>query len=165
MATKCPKCGYERSLSDASPDYECPSCGVIYAKYSPPLSSTDLLREQRRLATKLATLPVLTIQTVPGHEIADALDVVSAQCAYGMNIFKDIMAGLVDVTGGRSGMVQNTLRDARLAVLAELRREAFHLGADAVVGVDLDFSEFSGGGKSMLFVVATGTAVRLKPTA
>lgn len=78
-----------------------------------------------------------------------------------MNVFKDLFAGITDVIGGRSAATQNTLRDARRTVMAQLRAEAFALGADAVVGASLDYSEFSGSGKSMLFVVATGTAVTL----
>lgn len=78
-----------------------------------------------------------------------------------MNILRDFFAGVTDATGGRSGSTQGVLRDARRTAMLELRAEAFALGADAVVGVDLDYSEFSGGGKSMLFVVASGTAVKL----
>jgi uncharacterized protein YbjQ (UPF0145 family) len=58
--------------------------------------------------------------------------------------------------------VQDTLRELREQAVEELREEAARLGADAVVAVDLDYSEFSGGGKSMLFLVANGTAVRLR---
>ncbi len=79
-----------------------------------------------------------------------------------MNIFKDFFAGVRDIFGGRSAATQGVLRDARKVVLTELRREAYSVGANAVVGVDLDYSEFSGGGKSMLFLVASGTAVQLK---
>lgn len=58
--------------------------------------------------------------------------------------------------------MQDTLRELREQAVEELRQEAARLGADAVVAVDLDYSEFSGGGKSMLFLVANGTAVRLR---
>ena len=68
-----------------------------------------------------------------------------------------------DVFGGRSEAVQGTLRRARQTCLTELKKEAAAIGADAVIAVDLDYSEFSGGGKSMLFLVASGTAVKLKP--
>jgi uncharacterized protein YbjQ (UPF0145 family) len=111
----------------------------------------------------MAHMVVTTTDTVPGHTITKVVDVVSAECAYGMNLFKDFFANVTDVVGGRSGSTQKVLRDARRQVMAELRAEAFALEADAVVGVRLDFNEFSGGGKSMLFVVATGTAVKLMP--
>lgn len=78
----------------------------------------------------------------------------------GINIVSDFFASVRDIVGGRSGVTQNILRDSRKVVLSELKREAHSLGANAVVGVSLAYSEFSGGGKSMLFVIASGTAVR-----
>lgn len=192
----CPKCNYSRKPTDTAPDYSCPSCGVVYAKYD---AQADLaMRIDRAVKTgnwagvpaehvpeqvkvqlqaraaahalqanaqqqKLAreTLLLTTTPLVPGREISGVLDIVSAECAYGMNILKDLFTNVTDVVGGRSGSTQSVLRDARRTVMAELRNEAYSLGADAVVGVDLAYSEFSGGGKSMLFVVATGTAVKL----
>ena len=84
----------------------------------------------------------------------------TAECAFGMNIFKDLFASVRDIVGGRSRAVQNTLRDARRTALFELKREAWLVGADAVVGVDLDYVELSSAG-SMVMLVASGTAVRL----
>ena len=78
-----------------------------------------------------------------------------------MNIFKDLFAAFSDFFGGRSNVTQNLLKDARDNVLLELRKEAYERGADAVIAVDLDYSEFSGGGKSMLFIVASGTAIKI----
>ena len=103
-----------------------------------------------------------TADSVPRREITEVVEIVSAEVAVGMNIFKDILSAVRDVVGGRAGAVQGTLRDLRGQALEELRQEASRVGADAVVGVDLDYSEFSGGGRSMLFIVANGTAVRLK---
>lgn len=105
---------------------------------------------------------ILTTETVTNLEITERLGIISAECVYGMNIFKDIFASVRDVVGGRSSATQNVLKDARKEVLAELRKEAFELAADAVIAVDIDYSEFSGNGKSMLIVVATGTAVKIK---
>jgi uncharacterized protein YbjQ (UPF0145 family) len=103
-----------------------------------------------------------TTATVPNREIKEVVNIISAEVAVGMNIFKDMFSAVRDVVGGRAGSVQDTLRDLRNQALEELREEAARVGADAVVGVDLDYSEFSGGGRSMLFIVANGTAVRLK---
>ena len=103
-----------------------------------------------------------TADSVPRREITEVVEIVSAEVAVGMNIFKDFFSAVRDVVGGRAGAVQGTLRDLRGQALEELRQEASRVGADAVVGVDLDYSEFSGGGRSMLFMVANGTAVRLK---
>ena len=78
-----------------------------------------------------------------------------------MNVFRDMFASVRDFFGGRSEATQKVLKDARTTCLSELQKEAFECGADAVIAVDLDYSEFSGGGKSMLFLLASGTAVKL----
>ena len=104
---------------------------------------------------------ILTTESAHDLHIAERLEIISAECVLGMNIFNDIGAAVRDLVGGRNQTFQTKLREARKTVLDELKREAHQLGADAVVAVDLDYSEISGGGKSMLFVVATGTAVRL----
>lgn len=174
----CPKCAHVRQATDAGPDYACPKCGIVYAKYTP---ATDIQARVLRARNSgdwsgipreqipaeyyghaAARIPMTTTHQLPGFDIAQVLEVVSAECAYGMNIFKDLLAGITDVVGGRSGTTQTVLRDARRAVIAQLKGEAFSVGADAVIGISLNFSEFSGAGKSMLFVVATGTAVKLK---
>lgn len=207
----CPKCHYVRQPTDRAPEYECPSCGIVYAKFD---AKADLemrldrarktgnwagvphehipeqiridwqareatriqaeaekaraleaaqqqaaMEQHQRIARK--TLLLTTTPTVPGSEIAEVIDIVSAECVYGMHMLKDLFAAVTDVVGGRSGKTQEVLRDARRTAMSELRAEAFDLGADAVVGVDLKVNEISGGGKSMLFVVATGTAVKL----
>jgi uncharacterized protein YbjQ (UPF0145 family) len=75
-----------------------------------------------------------------------------------MNIFKDLFAGVRNVVGGRSEAVQKTMRDSRRTALYELKREAYEVGANAVVGVDLDYVELSAAG-NMVMLVASGTAV------
>ena len=80
-----------------------------------------------------------------------------------MNIFKDLFAGLRDIVGGRSKAVQKTMRDSRRTALYELKKEAHEVGANAVVGVDLDYVEISAGG-SMVLLVASGTAVIIELT-
>ena len=114
--------------------------------------------------SKLAASVIVTSAfNVANREIEKEIEFITAECAYGMNIFRDLFAGLRDIVGGRSGATQKVLRDARKTAIAELRNEAFMLGADAVIGTDLNYSEFSGGGKNgMLFIVASGTAVKLK---
>lgn len=111
-----------------------------------------------------AAMVVLSTDAATDLKVAQRIDVISAEFAVGMGLLTDIFNAWRDVFGGRSKSYQNTLKDARRTVLQELRREAHALGADAVLGVKLDYSEISGGGKSMLFLVASGTAVRLAPT-
>jgi uncharacterized protein YbjQ (UPF0145 family) len=81
-------------------------------------------------------------------------------------VFRDFFAGMTDFFGGKSAASQTVLRDARNTCLDELKAEASSVGADGVMGIDLDYSEVSGNSKSMRFLVASGTAVKfkLKPT-
>lgn len=101
---------------------------------------------------------MLTTETAPNLNITKRIEVVTAECAFGMNIFKDLFAGVRDFVGGRSEAVQKTMRDSRRTALYELKREAHEVGANAVVGVDLDYVELSASG-SMVLLVASGTAV------
>ena len=121
--------------------------------------------EQRPRAQRLDRDDVIvsTTEGIAGYRVDISLDIVTAECAFGMNLFRDFFAAVRDVVGGRSDSTQQVLRDARLTCLAELRSEALSIGGNAVIGVRLDYSEFSGGGKSMLFLVASGTAVRVSP--
>ena len=105
---------------------------------------------------------VTTESHMPDYRVLERIEVVSAECVFVMNMFKDFFAGVRDIFGGRSASSQKALREARRVCLAELRREALMVGANAVVGVDLDYSEISGDEKSMLFLVATGTAVTVE---
>lgn len=110
-----------------------------------------------------ADIILTTSMFVAGREIENELEVITAEVVFGMNIFRDFFAGVRDIFGGRSAATQTVLRDARKAALSELRREALMLGAEAVIAIDLDYQELSGGGKNgMLMIVASGTAVRLK---
>lgn len=101
---------------------------------------------------------------IPGREIVEVVDVITSEAAIGMNIFKDIANAWRDAVGGRSKSIQGILREARELCLVELRREAETRFADAVIGVDLHYTEFSSGMVTggMVMVVATGTAVRLQ---
>ena len=84
----------------------------------------------------------------------------TGEAILGANIFKDLFAGIRDIVGGRSGAYEEELRKAREIALSELGAWATQLGADAVVGIDIDY-ETVGQGGSMLMVTASGTAVRL----
>lgn len=103
---------------------------------------------------------VTTTPTVEGRPASDYLGVVAGEAILGANIFRDLFAGIRDIVGGRSGAYEEVLRDCRSQALAEMAAEAEKLGADAVVGVDLDY-EVLGQGGSMLMVTASGTAVKL----
>ena len=90
------------------------------------------------------------------------LGIVFGEAIVGANVLRDLLAQIRDIVGGRSGAYEAELRRARETALAEMAEAARRLGADAVVGVDLDY-EVLGSGNSMLMVTASGTAVKLAP--
>ena len=100
-----------------------------------------------------------TTPSVEGRTIQEYLGVVTGEAILGANIFKDLFAGVRDIVGGRSGADEEELRKAREIAMSELAAEATSRGADAVVGIDLDYETVGQG--SMLMVTASGTAVRL----
>lgn len=116
---------------------------------------------------RFLALIVSTTNEIPNRQIDGIIDIVGAEAAIGLNIFKDIAANFRDFFGGRSRTVQIVVKEARTACLIELRLAAVKLGADAVIGIKFDFSELSttGSGGGILFVAATGTAVKLVPKA
>ena len=101
-----------------------------------------------------------TAGVLPRNQDYEVIQLITSESVIGMNIVRDFFAGLSDFFGGRSSASQKVLKELREDCLAALREEAGSLGADAVIAIDLDYSEFSGKGKSMLFLVASGTAVR-----
>ena len=101
---------------------------------------------------------MLTTEAAPNINITKRIEIITAECAFGMNIFKELFAGVRDIVGGRSKAVQKTMRDSRRTALYELKKEAHAVGANAVVGVDLDYMELSSAG-TMVLLVASGTAV------
>lgn len=109
-----------------------------------------------------AELIVTTEMSLDGYNILQRIDIITSECVFGMNIFRDMFAGIRDIFGGRSSASQKVLRDARRTCLTEIRRKALIVVADAVIAVDLDYSEISGDGKSMLLVVTSGTACRVE---
>ena len=101
---------------------------------------------------------VTTTNTLQDRKIKDYFGIVSGEAILGANIFKDLFAGIRDIVGGRSSAYEAELRKAREIALAELQQSAQAAGANAVVGVDLDY-EVLGSGNGMLMVSASGTAV------
>lgn len=106
-----------------------------------------------------SSMIVTTTPAVEGREISHYLGIVTGEAILGANIFKDLFAGIRDIVGGRSGAYEEELRKARTIALDELAAAAQQLGADAVVGIDLDYETVGQG--SMLMVTVSGTAVRL----
>ena len=123
---------------------------------------TESEQDSYDLFNKASHIKLTTTISFAHHKIAEELEDITAECVFGMNVFRDFFAGFTDFFGGRRKASQKVLRDARKAGLEELRIEAAEIGADGVGGIDLDYSEISGKGKGMLFLVASGTAVKFK---
>lgn len=99
-----------------------------------------------------------TTPTIEGYPVKQYLGIVASETIIGANVFRDIMAGLRDFFGGRSSSYEEVLKKAKDTALQELQERAAALGANAVIGIDLDY-ETVGSNGSMLMVTASGTAV------
>ena len=108
----------------------------------------------------MASILTTTTTSVEGRPVQDYLGIVTGEAILGANIFKDLFAGIRDIVGGRSKAYEEELRKAKATALDEMIAQAQDYGANAVIGVDIDY-ETVGQGGSMLMVTASGTAVRL----
>ncbi len=104
---------------------------------------------------------VTTTPTVEGRPAVGHLGIVTGEAIVGANVFRDVFARVRDIVGGRAAGYEKALRDAKELAMADMIAAARELGADAVVGVDLDYEAI---GNSMLMVSVNGTAVALSTT-
>jgi len=102
-----------------------------------------------------------TTNTIEGRPIREYLGLVTGEAIMGANVLRDFMAGITDLIGGRSGTYESKLADARETALQEMQDLAQQQGANAVVGIDIDY-EVLGANNGMLMVTATGTAVKIE---
>ncbi len=158
---KCPKCQHVNADSSMN----CSNCGINIEWAMENIGTGKQgkeMQDSHELDRRAQKIICTTAPSLEGYHVTKTLEVITAECVFGMNIFRDAFANLRDFFGGRSKASQKVLRDARKTCLWELKKEAAEIGADAVIAVDLDYSEFSGAG-SMLFLVASGTAVKVEP--
>jgi uncharacterized protein YbjQ (UPF0145 family) len=104
---------------------------------------------------------VTTTSSIEGRRIVAYHGIVTGEAILGANIFRDFFASIRDIVGGRAGSYERVLRDGRETAISEMRDEARRLGANAIVGVDLDY-ETVGSSDSMLMVSVSGTAVTVE---
>ena len=149
---QCPECNTVLSVKDIN-NKTCPTCS-----YGIKISEDKKIPDD----FDFNSIKVTTAPTLENYKIIDTIDIVTSETVFGMNIFRDFFAGITDFFGGRSEASQKILRDARKLCILELKKEAYRAGGNAVIGVDLDYSEISGKGKGMLFLVASGTAVKVE---
>ena len=102
-----------------------------------------------------------TTSTLQDKQIIQYCGIVSGEAILGANVFRDFFASIRDVVGGRSAAYEKSLREAKETAIKEMEEAAVALGANAIIGIDLDYETInSGGGGSMLMVAASGTAVQ-----
>ncbi len=106
----------------------------------------------------MQNLILTTTPSIEGKKISQYYGLVTGEAIIGANLFRDIFAGIRDIVGGRSGSYEEVLREAKDNAITEMEENARRLGANAVVGIDLDY-ETVGTNGSMLMVTASGTAV------
>jgi len=102
-----------------------------------------------------------TTPTLEGKHITNYYGIVTGETIIGANIFRDFFAGIRDIVGGRAASYEKVLREAKNSALKEMSERAAEMGANAVVGIDLDY-ETVGSNGSMLMVTASGTAVKIE---
>ncbi|WP_315160811.1 heavy metal-binding domain-containing protein [Corynebacterium durum] len=105
---------------------------------------------------------VTTTYNVEGRQISEYIRVVAGETVSGINMFRDLAAGFRNIVGGRSQAYEEEMINARENALAEMVQRAIELGAEGVVGVDIDYVTM-GSDNGMMMVSATGTAVRFAP--
>jgi uncharacterized protein YbjQ (UPF0145 family) len=107
---------------------------------------------------------IVTTPTLAGFRITRSYGLVSGEAILGANIFRDLFAGIRDIVGGRSAAYERELRKAKTIAIDEMSEQAKEMGANAIVGVDLDYETIQvGQGGGMLMVSASGTAVQVSP--
>ena len=104
---------------------------------------------------------VTTTHNVEGKRILEYKGLVAGEAILGANLFRDLFASIRDIVGGRAGSYEKVLNDVRKTAVSEMTDKAEQLGANAVIGVDIDY-ETVGTNGSMLMVTAAGTAVRIE---
>ena len=163
---KCTVCEKEMGFADKvnakSFDGLCRSCTDHNRKIAAGLEDKTIEEaafDTRELDATIDAITLTTSHTLQDIEVTKYIGVVSAECAYGMNMFKDMFANVRNLVGGRSSAVQDTMRDSRETVMQELKREAHAKGANAVIAVDIDYTQLGAGGNMMVLVSASGTAV------
>jgi len=102
-----------------------------------------------------------TTSSLDNQKVSQYMGIVTGETIIGANFIKDFFAGIRDIVGGRSGSYEKVLREAKETALKEMEAQAQQMGADAVIGIDLDYETVGPNGGSMLMVTASGTAVKL----
>ena len=141
----------------------CKSCGIEYwISDSEYCADCETKAASDKIKAAVDRMVLTTSIDVPGQQIDHVISIVASEAAIGMNIFKDVANNFRDFFGGRSETSQNALKETREACLDGLKQDAARKGADAVIAVTFAYNQLSTSGPSgILFVAASGTAVKL----
>ncbi len=120
------------------------------------LITSLLLKNHQTIVDKFFDMIISTTNTLDGRKINNYHGIVSGETIIGANVFRDFFASITDIVGGRSSSYEKVLKEAKDTAIQEMKEKAQLLGANAVVGIDLDYETI---GNGMLMVVASGTAV------
>lgn len=121
-----------------------------------------ILSQKSKTECFIPPVIVVTSERIPNCTNLKVIDIVSGECCLGISIMDDFLTGIRDIVGGRSATIERMLKRGKEECIITLKREAHGLGANAVIAVDIKYNQISGQGKSMLFVTATGTAVKVE---
>jgi len=168
--SNCTQCGAELSVEAVAAGREvCPQCKPLRILKHPisPEERTAFLAnnpiERAGVQRENDSVKLTTADRLEGFQILRTIEIVGAECVAGKGPWTEFLAGLSDLIDGRSKELQGVLRDSREICLSDLRSTARTIGANAVIGVRLTYEEVGGKDCSILMVVATGTAVVVKP--
>ena len=121
-----------------------------------------IIEESESELDKYSKILITREMTLDGYRVVKRFDMISAESAFGMNLFLDFLTGIRDVVGGQSRATQDILAESKAHVFNSLKKQAYDLGATHVIGAHMNHGEISGQGKSMLLVTAFGTPVVLE---
>lgn len=157
----CIDCGKRIGFTNNGKNGRCTTCSIRHYDELHPVDNSVEEKIAEEAATRLAEIDavLLTTETAANFEIVRRIEIVTAECAFGMNLFKDLFVAVSNIVGGRSETIQRAMRESRRVALYELKKEAHLVGANAVVGVNLNYVELGSAGSNMVMLVASGTAV------
>lgn len=160
---RCQKCGKTGLGLLEVKGGACPRCRREEDALLRSKSKDELVQKAEDAQAKNEAVARVQLTTETSIGDVERLGIVAAEVVFGMNIFKDVLANVRDIFGGRSGTVQKTLEKARQVAFDEMRLKAFELGADFVIAVDVNYHSISTGpAVNMMIVGVTGTAVKRK---
>ncbi|MDF1691752.1 MAG: heavy metal-binding domain-containing protein [Zhongshania sp.] len=174
MTKVCPKCDYKRTEYETAPEWQCPNCQGVYEKLEKAIKAGVDVKQRfvnspasaEQLQMRKQHLVVTTTPTVPGREIEQVIDIVATHSTYAFSSLNEMFGsiGRAFVGSGKSYGTEGHLAKCRAEALESLRHSAATIGADAVVGTEIQIAEFSGATDNGVIVVsAIGTAVTLLP--